>query len=287
MRVKSRHVANERPIYCFDGTLTGLLCCVFRAFQFREYEVEIHAYTSKQNSASLHSFQSLQNNLFNVSIDVVSDEGHAQRVWTALKQKLSNNALRQLYYAFLAENTDAYQHIFNYCIYIFRHAQSQSIHSLEKNYTHPSVLAIAQWAKKVGREKHRMEAFVRFKKTSDGLFLSLIAPDFNVLPLIQRHFCRRYQDQRWLIYDEKRHFGIYYDLDQVQEVDLSAQTIDAQKEIGGSQQFLIDLDDQEVLYDQLWKDYFQSINIKERQNIKLHVQCVPKRYWRYLNEKSV
>ena len=277
-------MASERPIYCFDGTLTGLLCCVFRAFQFREYEVEIHAYTSKQNSAFHHS---LQDNLFNVSIDVVSDEAHAQRVWMALKQKLSNNALRQLYYAFLAENTDAYQHIFNYCIYIFRHAQTQQVHSLEKNYTHPSVLAIAQWAKKVGREKHRMEAFVRFKKSSDGVFLSLIAPDFNVLPLIQRHFRNRYQDQRWLIYDEKRHFGIYYDLDQVQEVDLSAQTIDAQKEIGGSQQFLIDLDDQEVLYDQLWKDYFQSINIKERQNIKLHVQCVPKRYWRYLNEKSV
>lgn len=284
MRVKSRHVANERPIYCFDGTLTGLLCCVFRAFQFREYLVEIHAYTSKQNSASHHS---LQDNLFNVSIEVASQDVHAQRVWNALKQKLSNNALRQLYYAFLAENTDAYQHIFNYCIYIFRHAQTQQVHSLEKNYTHPSVLAIAQWAKKVGREKHRMEAFVRFKKSSDGVFLSLIAPDFNVLPLIQRHFRNRYQDQRWLIYDEKRHFGIYYDLDQVQEVDLSAQTIDAQKEIGGSQQFLIDLDDQEVLYDQLWKDYFQSINIKERQNIKLHVQCVPKRYWRYLNEKSV
>ncbi|MCJ8146078.1 TIGR03915 family putative DNA repair protein [Acinetobacter sp. A3.8] len=277
-------MTSERPIYCFDGTLTGLLCCVFRAFQFREYQVEIHAFDTHQNTTARHS---LQDNLFNVSIEVASQDVHAQRVWNALKNKLSNNALRQLYYAFLAENTDAYQHIFNYCIYIFRHAQTQQIHSLEKNYTHPSVLAIAQWAKKVGREKHRMEAFVRFKKSSDGLFLSLIAPDFNVLPLIQRHFRNRYQDQRWLIYDEKRHFGIYYDLDQVQEVDLSAQTIDAQKEVGGSQQFLIDLDDQEVLYDQLWKDYFQSINIKERQNIKLHVQCVPKRYWRYLNEKSV
>ncbi|MCW1275310.1 DUF4130 domain-containing protein, partial [Acinetobacter baumannii] len=26
------------------------------------------------------------------------------------------------------------------------------------------------------------------------------------------------------------------------------------------------------LYDQLWKDYFKSVNITERQNIKLHVQ---------------
>lgn len=277
-------MTSERPIYCFDGTLTGLLCCVFRAFQFREYQVEIHAFDTHQN-ASVR--QSLQDNLFNVSIEVASQDAHARRVWNALKQKLSNNALRQLYYAFLAENTDAYQHIFNYCIYVFQHAHLQQIHSLEKNYTHPSVLAIAQWAKKVGREKHRMEAFIRFKKSSEGVFLSLIAPDFNVLPLIQRHFRNRYQDQRWLIYDEKRYFGVYYDLQQIQEVDLSAQSIDAQKEIGGSQQFLIDLDDQETLYDQLWKDYFQSINIKERQNIKLHVQCVPKRYWRYLNEKSL
>ena len=277
-------MTSERPIYCFDGTLTGLLCCVFRAFQFREYQVEIHAFDTHQN-ASVR--QSLQDNLFNVSIEVASQDAHARRVWNALKQKLSNNALRQLYYAFLAENTDAYQHIFNYCIYVFQHAHLQQIHSLEKNYGHPSVLAIAQWAKKVGREKHRMEAFIRFKKSSEGVFLSLIAPDFNVLPLIQRHFRNRYQDQRWLIYDEKRKYGIYYDLQQIQEVDLSAQSIDAQKEIGGSQQFLIDLDDQETLYDQLWKDYFQSINIKERQNIKLHVQCVPKRYWRYLNEKSL
>jgi hypothetical protein len=40
--------------------------------------------------------------------------------------------------------------------------------------------------KQVGREKHRMEAFVRFKKAKDGLFLSLVKPDFNVLPIISR-----------------------------------------------------------------------------------------------------
>ena len=33
-----------------------------------------------------------------------------------------------------------------------------------------------------------------------------------------------------------------------------------------------------------WKDYFKWFNIKERQNVKLHVQYL-KRYWRYLNEK--
>ncbi|MEJ2898553.1 putative DNA modification/repair radical SAM protein [Acinetobacter sp. NS-4] len=40
-------------------------------------------------------------------------------------------------------------------------------------------------------------------------------------------------------------------------------------------------------YDQLWKNYFHSVNIQARQNMKLHIQYVPKRYWRYMNEKSI
>ncbi len=35
--------------------------------------------------------------------------------------------------------------------------------------------------------------------------------------------------------------------------------------------FSVELDDDELLYDQLWKDYFKSINIEARTNIKLHV----------------
>ena len=149
------------------------------------------------------------------------------------------------------------------------------------------MLALAQWAKQVGREKHRMEAFVRFKKCQDGLFLSLVRPDFNVLPLIKWHFKARYQDQCWLIYDEKRKYGIYYDLQNVHQIEMNADQVDATFASGYSQAFTVELDEQELLYDQLWKDYFRSVNIQVRQNMKLHIQYVPKRYWRYMNEKSI
>ena len=132
-----------------------------------------------------------------------------------------------------------------------------------------------------------MEAFVSFKKCKDELFLSLVKPDFNVLPLIEKHFKARYQDQRWLIYDEKRNFGIYYDLRQVHQVNMNVLEIDQNIHQGSSQDFSVELDHQEVLYDQLWKDYFNSVNISARKNIKLHIQYVPKRYWRYMNEKTI
>ncbi|MCU4310595.1 TIGR03915 family putative DNA repair protein [Acinetobacter variabilis] len=254
--------------YCFDGTMTGLLSCVFRAFEFKEFDVKVTANPQAQNG------------LFDDFIHVASNESQGQRVWQGLKQKISSSSLKAFYYAFLSEKEQAFQNLFDFAVYVF-----QNQRPVDKDYGHHAVIGMSQWCKQVGREKHRMEAFVRFKKAKDGLFLSLVKPDFNVLPIISRHFKERYQDQRWLIYDEQRHYGIYYDLDDVHQIEMNAEIVDPQIRIGHSQSFSIELDDEEVLYDQLWKDYFKSVNIQARQNMKLHIQYVPKRYWRYMNEK--
>ena len=254
--------------YCFDGTMTGLLSCVFRAFEFKEFDVKVTANPQAQNG------------LFDDFIHVAPNESQGQRVWQGLKQKVSSSSLKAFYYAFLSEKEQAFQNLFDFAVYVF-----QNQRPVDKDYGHHAVIGMSQWMKQVGREKHRMEAFVRFKKVKDGLFLSLIKPDFNVLPIISRHFKERYQDQRWLIYDEQRQYGIYYDLDDVHQIEMNAEIVDPQIRIGHSQSFSIELDDEEVLYDQLWKDYFKSVNIQARQNMKLHIQYVPKRYWRYMNEK--
>lgn len=254
--------------YCFDGTMTGLLSCIFRAFDFKEFDVKVTANPQAQNG------------LFDDFIHVASNESHRQRVWQGLKQKVSSSSLKAFYYAFLSEKEQAFQNLFDFAVYVF-----QNQRPVDKDYGHHAVIGMSQWCKQVGREKHRMEAFVRFKKAKDGLFLSLVKPDFNVLPIISRHFKERYQDQRWLIYDEQRQYGIYYDLDDVHQIEMNVEMVDPQIRIGHSQSFSIELDDEEVLYDQLWKDYFKSVNIQARQNMKLHIQYVPKRYWRYMNEK--
>lgn len=254
--------------YCFDGSMTGLLSCVFRAFEFKEFNVIVTANPQAQTG------------LFDEFIRVASNDQHGQRVWQGLKQKVSSSSLRAFYYTFLSEQEAAFQTLFDFAVYVF-----QNQRPVDKDYGHAAVIGMSQWAKQVGREKHRMEAFVRFKKAKDGLFLSLVRPDFNVLPIISRHFQERYQDQSWLIYDEQRNYGIYYDLRQMHQVEMNAEIIDPQIRIGHSQSFSIELDDQELLYDQLWKDYFNSVNIQARKNMKLHIQYVPKRYWRYMNEK--
>jgi probable DNA metabolism protein len=152
--------------------------------------------------------------------------------------------------------------------------------SIEEDFSHPAVLVVTQTAKKVWRESHRMQAFVRFQKTSDELYYAIIEPDHNVLPLIASHFKNRYADQRWMIYDGCRKYGISYDLEQLSEVELN---FVAQANGGKNVSSLYD--EKEELYQQLWQQYYKSVNIAARKNTKLHVQHMPVRYWKYLPEK--
>ncbi|HEX8460832.1 MAG TPA: TIGR03915 family putative DNA repair protein, partial [Segetibacter sp.] len=152
--------------------------------------------------------------------------------------------------------------------------------SIESDFSHNAVVKVAQTAKMVQREKHRMEAFVRFQLTGDELYYAVCQPDFNVLPLIQKHFEKRYADQKWLIYDSRRKYGIYYNLTEVEFVNLSFEATSNGKNLA------MMMDEKETLYQQLWQHYFKSVNIQARKNMKLHIQHMPKRYWKYLPEKQ-
>jgi probable DNA metabolism protein len=96
-----------------------------------------------------------------------------------------------------------------------------------------------------------------------------------------KHFKDRYADQSWVIYDYKRHYGIYYNLDKVEEICLNQEE---EKNLKLQRDKITS--EQEPLYAALWKDYFKSTNIKARKNTKLHVRHVPRRYWKYLTEKE-
>lgn len=288
--------------YLFDGSLAGILTCVFEAFEMKEFQARIFAESSYQPTA------------FDTYRSIATDEVKAQRVWKGFVSRTNRAWQKQFYYTSLSESATAFQHLFDLAVYVF-----QNDHQVVNNYGHTAVLGVAQMAKSVGREKHRMEAFIRFKKTADGLFYAVVEPDFNVLPIIVKHFRNRYADQPWLIYDQARRYGMYYDTQTVATVELtfnpnavatthfasglkdgesnpppadidrssalsnplSTKDIASASELPAVQL----LDSEEALYDQLWKDYFKSVNIVERKNMRLHLQHVPKRYWRYLNEK--
>lgn len=250
-------------LYTYDGTFDGLLTVVFEAYERKTWP------------ASIEQEHLAQPSMFGETIAVVADEQKAQRVWQGLQKKLSAGALQELYYTSLWEQPGFERIIFVYIRLVF-----ETKENIEGNFAAPCVLQVQQAAKQVHREKHRMEAFVRFQKTADELFYATISPDFNVMPLILNHFGKRYADQRWAIYDTRRRYGAYYDLHAITLMKL---------ELPPQQRASVPdaaMDAEEDKYRQLWQVYFDHVNIPERKNPKLHLRHLPKRYWKYLSEKQ-
>ncbi|RZJ66854.1 MAG: DNA metabolism protein [Flavobacterium sp.] len=251
--------------YIFDGSFEGLLTSIFDFYELKPKSVQLVCRAYHQPG------------LLEETHEVISDEAKAKRVWDGLKKKLSFDWQQRFYKTYLSELPESFSHLFEFARYIFDNPAGA-----EKNYGHESVIAISKMDRSVNRERHRMKAFIRFQETADGIFYAPIEPDYNVLPLIASFFKSRYADQKWIIYDLKRKYGLYYDLEKVEEI-----TFDFVSEINSGQPYLpVDsLDKKEELYGLLWNDYFKSTNIPARKNMKLHIQHVPKRYWKYLTEK--
>jgi probable DNA metabolism protein len=246
----------------YDGTFEGLLTAVFEIYERKLYTVKLLK-GEWRNSA-----------LFEEVIPIVTDEAHASRVLRGLRKKLSAAGVRRLYISHMAEIAGEDCNVLGFIRYVF-----DSDQNIEEDYGNRYVMRLSEILKMVRREKHRMEAFVRFQKLNDGTFYAAIEPDFNVLPLLIKHFKSRYADQKWMIYDIKRGYGVYYDLHDTQFIEMDFD------ELNNPVNVIAAYSEDEGIYQNLWKNYFNSVNIASRKNTRLHVRHIPKRYWRHLTEK--
>ncbi|XLS28429.1 TIGR03915 family putative DNA repair protein [Flavobacteriaceae bacterium M23B6Z8] len=252
-----------KTILIYDGTFDGFLTAVYQVFE------------EKLDCVQILKPKHYEPDMFSTSYDVITDTKKSKRVWKSLIVKATKNGAHEFHKTFLSEIKGVEALLLRYIIYVY----STETFS-HNNYSNNDVLRVSQVARMVGREKHRMEAFVRFKLTKDGIYFASIEPDFNVLPLIARHFKERYADQRWIIYDFKRNYGLYYDLETVERITFE-QKLHAEKVSNDASLF----DEAENAYQDLWLNYFESTNIKSRKNMKLHLRHIPRRYWKYLSEK--
>lgn len=252
-------------IYVFDGTFYGFLNCIFECFEMKEWHAVPITETIYQPS------------FFDNSRWILTDEAKAERILKGLRQKIGSVKIREFYSVFLSEDPQAWKALFAIGVALFKQDGG-----ILENYGNTEVLYVSQILKKVHRESHRMKAFVRFHKSADGVFVAMITPDFNVLPLIVSFFKKRYLDQSWLIYDVKRNYGIHCDGYSIKEVQLNKEE---QDEIDVPDTSITE-DALEKHFQQLWKQYFKSTNIEARRNMKMHLQHLPVRYWKYLVEKN-
>ena len=255
-------------VYIFDGTMDGLLTAVFDAFALHE-----------QPETLLTEGEALP--LFCERTQTVhTDEEKARRVWTGLEKILSREAMKLISVSWLSELKELNGHLFRYICKVFTAGKG-----IERHFADPDVLAVTNIARKVLHEQLRMKQFIRFQKAKDGTYLGVVSPDHNVLPLIIDHFQDRFNDQPWLIYDAKRHYGFNYDGKTVIRITFEDEAAVPFNLANGKLDDSVMSSDDQLLQD-LWRTYFKAICIRERMNPRKQLNDMPRRYWKYMTEKN-
>jgi probable DNA metabolism protein len=246
-----------RLVFVTDGTFDGLLSAMF------------DAYAAERPPDAIEADGHQQLTFFERRVSIPTDTVKSDRVWRGLKKHLKTDRRRQIFEAYLSGADSVENSIYRFVRDRVPGGNVNADLSLE--------ILIEKLAHKVRREAHRMKGFVRFQRIGPKLYLAVIEPCYDVLPVIRRHFELRFSDQAWIIYDKLRNYGLSHDRHTTQELQLpESELVAARTELTADEQ----------LAQALWQRYYAAANIAERSNPALHRRQLPRRYWRYLSEKQ-
>lgn len=241
--------------YIYDGSFDGLLTALYHCFKTDKKPTHID-YRDRE-------FSFVEENIY-----VQTDSILAEKVYNGIKESISKEGLRAVFYTFLSENEDSGMIIYRFLRKGFKLGSGILDYSAD-----PDVSALLGLRLKVSREVHFLLGLLRFKELKQGVYYAQVKPDHNTIGLVAPHFADRMNDQYWVIHDVSRGLGVFYNKE--------GWII---KNIDGDMN--IEFSDVEKKYQELWKTYFNHIAIENRLNPKLQRQNMPKKYWDFLIEMN-
>ena len=238
-------------IYTYDGTFEGLLCCIFDSYANKEV---LTAITSDEDAIPT---------LFPTRA-ISTDAAHAARVLRKL-HKLSPWGEELVRRGYLTCMEDKEIRIYRLVAKLLRDGPG-FLRDFSDETLHPVAAAVRH----LNGEAHLLKGFVRFSELG-GVLGSEIEPKNRVLPILRGHFCSRYQNEKFFIYDRTHHEALFYAAGKAVIRPLA----DFQ---------MAPPDETEANYRLLWKRFYDTIAIKERENPRLRMSNMPRRYWNTMTE---
>lgn len=135
----------------------------------------------------------------------------------------------------------------------------------------PTVIEMTEIRTRVFGEAHRLKGLLRFMENADGVLYAPYSPDNDITEILAVHFAARFGAQPFVIHDIKRKLAALYDGNEI----VMTRADDAE----------IYLSEYESYFQNLWKQYYNSVNIASRPHEKQMRGSMPVRYWKFLPEK--
>lgn len=239
-------------IYKYDGSFDGLMCCVFESYTRHELPFEIL------------SPAMLQTPLFPVK-QIGTDSEKAKRVLASIPNRMGSDALEFIRNAFLTCLPQKELYILLFMRLGYRHGPS-----VMDMLADDVVNTLFKAVKHLLNESHLLKGFLRFS-VYENVLLGVIEPKNQVLPLLTEHFCRRYPEERFFIYDKAHSMALAYQPYESSIIEIENLAIAAP-------------DEEEQFFRDLWRLFYDAIEVEGRRNLRCRMSHMPKRYWKHMTE---
>lgn len=239
-------------IYRYDGSLPGLLTCVFESIAKKESPIAILSPDDEEYYLLPEK-------------EIITDEVKARRVAVSIPKKISPAAWDLVWRGYLTCHPDRARLIVDFLRLGYK-VGGKVVDMLGDE----TVSALSKAVLHMNREAHLLTGFTRFSITGD-VMTAVIAPKNNVLPLLAPHFRTRYPSDSFMIFD--RTHGLAY---------FHTRREDSFRFVEELQ--LPPASPEEMRFRQMWKRYYDTIAIEGRYNPRCRMTHMPKRYWDCLTE---
>ena len=242
----------QQVCFDYDGSYPGFLTCVFESYAHREEAV---CFTSpEEDRLTLWPER-----------HVDTDQAKAERVYRSLSKKISPQACRLVTQAFLTCLPERELHM-----YRFLRLGYQRGADITRDLTDDRVAVLTRAVGHLTGEAHLLKGFTRFSE-QEGVLVGEIAPKNRVLPLLRPHFCARYPEESFVLYDRTHREALFYRPRRWAIVPLEAFRAAAPGR-------------EERDFRRLWRRFYDTIAIEGRENPRCRMTQMPKRFWGTMTE---
>lgn len=240
----------------FEGVLSGV---------FDAWDSHI-----PRNELKIEAGPICQRELFTEYREVYADSDKAKRVMNSIRSKISWQAYRQCMNCAMSAERDRGDVIYRFLLLGFTVGKE-----VTKYLQEPAVMRLFEYSRKLGNEAHYYREFIRFNKWENGVYISHISPSGDVLSYVANHFSDRMPSEDFMIIDDRRKTAVihprekkYYIRELTEEEFL----------------FLKNHETDEDQISNMWRIFFHTISIKERENFACQRNHLPLHFRKHMTE---
>lgn len=233
-------------VFTCENQLEDILTCIYDAWEW--------ALKNGHDNVRFEKEPIVQMNFLDEYTHVSADEIKVNKVIRSIKNKISYSAFTTVYYVSLSKEEDSLSVIYDFLRIGFKvGAKVLNMH------TYPAVLRIMDIKKNVSNEIGQFTEFARFTSIDNKVYISHIEPKNNVLYPVAENFADRMPSENWMIVDDSRRIAVVHPKDKKMFVQLLNDK--EYEKLLKTEEYIDEFVD-------MWKTFFESIAIEQRQNKK-------------------